>query len=232
MSARSVYFDTNGQPRFYDPAQCEIHTFDPLPMFKPGGRTFRPVVFRRLPGGVWLGEDGSAWWQLGLGFVTDYFLGRGVDLPPSLCADIEASATAPPREDEQVGIVPGQKATTPARPEAPVVLGGPDDKVIVWGEVKDRLPRAQYRVLKALVEAHAKGERLSTDSLRNATKDGKGNVVEDPMGALKRLRKRDADFGNLIDMAKDSGRGYGLNDRPPTPTQKNPVSHPRRPRGG
>jgi hypothetical protein len=115
------------------------------------------------------------------------------------------SPAAPPREDEQAAA-------------APVILDGPDDPVIVWGEKKDRLPRAEYRVLKALVEARAKGKRLHTDPLRTATKDEQGNVVEDPVGALERLRSRDSDWMNVIDMAGNPGRGYGLKDRPPTPT--------------
>ena len=68
---------------------------------------------------------------------------------------------------------------------------------------------AQYQVLKALVEAWYKGERLSKDSLRNRTIDDSGNCVEDPLGALDRLRK-DPDFNSVIDMAKVPGRGYGL----------------------
>jgi hypothetical protein len=149
-----------------------------------------------------------------------------------LTAMVSTPKTSSPADARpKAAVVPGQ-APPPARSKVPVVLGGPDDKVIVWGKEKDRLLGAQYRVLKALVEAHAKGERLSTDSLRNATKDEKGNVVEDPVGALKRLRRRDSDWKSVIDMAKDPGRGYGLKDRPPTPTQKNPVSHPRRPRRG
>ena len=111
-------------------------------------------------------------------------------------------------------------------PEAPVALNGPDDDVYVWGKRKDPLPRAQYRVVKALVDAHANGERPSKDALcRRAD-------VEDPVGALKRLCKRDADWKDAIDMARVPGRGYGLKDKPPTPTQKNRENHPRRPRGG
>ena len=65
-----------------------------------------------------------------------------------------------------------------------------------------------------------------------ATKDESGDTVEDPVGALERLMKRDSDWRDVIDMAKTPGRGYGLKDKPPTPTQRNRVSHPRRPRGG
>jgi hypothetical protein len=104
--------------------------------------------------------------------------------------------------------------------------------VFVWGKEKDPLPPAQYRVVKALVEAKAKGERLSKDALCRRTKDAKGNTVEDPVGALERLCRRDKDWQDVIDMAKTPGRGYGLKDKPPTPNQKNRETHPRRPRGG
>jgi hypothetical protein len=108
--------------------------------------------------------------------------------------------------------------TPTKRYESPVVLNGPDDNVIVWGKEKAPLAPAQYRVVKALVEAHARGERLSKDKLCAATKDEKGDTVEDPVGALKRLRRRDPDWERAINMAKVPGRGYGLKEKPPTPT--------------
>jgi hypothetical protein len=122
-------------------------------------------------------------------------------------------------------------AATPETPQ-PIVLGGPDDPVFLWGKEKDPLPPAQYRVIKALVDARAKGKRLSKDVLCGATKDEDGNTVEDPVGALERLMKRDNDWRDVIDMAKTPGRGYGLKDKPPTPTQGNRVSHPGRNRFG
>jgi hypothetical protein len=120
-----------------------------------------------------------------------------------------------------------------SKPKAPVEIRGPDDDVLLWKKNKGRLPRAEYYVVKALVEVHARGERLSIDKLRTATKDGEGNVVEDPLGALKRLRQRDDDWKNVIDMAGMRGRGYGLNDKPLSQhTHKNPPKHPRRPTKG
>ncbi len=121
------------------------------------------------------------------------------------------------------------EATAPA---PPIVLGGPDDEVIVWGKRKPPLPPAQYRAVKALVEAHAEGERLSKDILCHRTTDAQGNMVEDRVKALKRLFKRDRDYEEVIDMAKIPGRGYGLKHRPPTSTHKNRENHPRPPRGG
>jgi hypothetical protein len=112
-----------------------------------------------------------------------------------------------------------------------VILGGADDEVTVCGRRKAPLPPAQYRVVKALVEAKAEGRRLTKDQLHTQTRDESGNCVEDPIGALKRLIK-DSDWKEVVDMAKKPGRGYSIRDCPPTPTQKNPQSHPRRPRGG
>jgi len=70
-------------------------------------------------------------------------------------------------------------AVDPTAPAPPIVLGGPDDEVIVWGKRKAPLPPAQYRAVKALVEAHAEGERLSKDALCRRTMDAQGNMVED-----------------------------------------------------
>jgi hypothetical protein len=142
--------------------------------------------------------------------------GAGPAPPPSGGTDGRTDREAPPPEDKT----------------EPVALGGPNDPVSVWGKAKDPLPPAQYLVIKALVEARAKGKRLSADALRRATKDPEGNMVEDPVRALERLRDRDTDWKNVIDMAGTPGRGYGLRDKPPTPTQKNRETRPRRPRGG
>jgi hypothetical protein len=134
---------------------------------------------------------------------------------------------SPPNVDEQ------PNDTIVADPMVPVVLGGPDDPVFVWGKDQGRLPPAEYRVIRALVKAREERKRLHTDSLRNATKDEQGHAVDDAVGALERLLKRKgSDWGSVIDMAGVPGRGYGLKDWPPTPTQKNPISRPRRPRGG
>jgi hypothetical protein len=122
----------------------------------------------------------------------------------------------PPMGDQPAD-APGSGASGSVEP---VVLGGPDDKVFVWGQEKDPLPPSQYRVIKALVEASEKGKRLSKDALCLATKDHEGNTVEDPVGALDRLCRRDADWRDVIDMAGIPGRGYGLKDKPPTPTQR------------
>jgi hypothetical protein len=106
------------------------------------------------------------------------------------------------------------KASTP-----PVVLRGPDEDVLVWGKDKAQLTEAEYRVIKALLDAWKTGRRLSTDELRNRTKDKKGNVIEDPVGVLERMRKRDPDWKNAIDMAGKPRGGYGLNSKLPKPTR-------------
>jgi hypothetical protein len=122
--------------------------------------------------------------------------------------------------DEDRRLNPPRDQGSEAPAELSIILGGPGDEPIVCGKRKNPLPPAQYRVVKVLVEAKARGERLSKDALSNRTKDERGNVIEDPVGALERLRKRDPDWKRIIDMAKVPGRGYGLKDCPPTPTQK------------
>jgi hypothetical protein len=137
----------------------------------------------------------------------------------------------PGLSDARTEAAANQHGPPPEKTAEPVILDGPDDPVFVWGKEKDPLTPDQYRVVKALVEVHAKKKRLSQDVLRLATIDADGNVVEDPLGVLKRLR-RDDDWKNAIDMAGKPRRGYGLKDKPPTPTQRNRQPHPRRPRGG
>jgi hypothetical protein len=151
--------------------------------------------------------------------------------PPTAPVPFGTAAPSVPPEGEQTR-PSADPDPVPKDDVEPVRLDGPDDPVFVWGEEKDPLPLAEFRVIKALVEARAKRQRLSADRLRTATKDGDGNLVEDPVGALKRLRKRDDDWMAVIDMAGDPGRGYGLKDKRPRPTRKNPETHPRRPRGG
>jgi len=102
--------------------------------------------------------------------------------------------------------------------DPPVRLNGPDEKVILWGKPKPRLAPAQYAVVKLLVEAYNTEERLSKSQLENRAKDGRGNTIEDPVGALERLCRKDRDWRQAIDMAKVAGRGYQLNDRPGAPT--------------
>jgi hypothetical protein len=101
----------------------------------------------------------------------------------------------------------------------PVDLGGPDDRVLVCGNDKGVLTPERYRVISALIAASRKGDRLSIDNLRKQTADGSGNVVEDPLGVLKRLR-RDPDWEKVIDMAGTRGRGYRLRATHPLSPRK------------
>jgi hypothetical protein len=116
---------------------------------------------------------------------------------------------------------------SPANP--PVVLSGPKEELIVWGTPMPPLPRAEYRVMEALVKAKAKGERLNMTQLHLRTKDDRSNMVEDPIGALKRIRKKAPLWRQVIDMADGPHGGYTLKDRP-SPTRENPESHPQKPR--
>jgi hypothetical protein len=153
-------------------------------------------------GGKWLFErwDGA--------MAANFLEGLGIEL-------------AKPRDRGRPAIVTVQGEGHETAERMAIILGGPDDDVIVCGKRKAPLPPAQYRVVKALVDAKVQGERLNGDVLRNRTKDENGRVVEDPVGALKRLCKRDRDWKRIIDMATVPGRGYALKDCPPTPTQKN-----------
>ena len=103
--------------------------------------------------------------------------------------------------------------TLKAPADAPVVLKGPDKKVILWGNLKPPLTPAQYGVVKALVDAHAANERLSKTQLEKQAKDARGNPIEDPLGALERLCKKDPDWKKAIDMAGTPGRGYSQGHR-------------------
>jgi hypothetical protein len=125
---------------------------------------------------------------------------------------IVARAT-PARSQESVAPPEWEK---PAPEAPPVALDGPDKEVVVWGQRMDPLPDAEYRVVEALVAAYASGQRLSMTSLQNRTKDARGNVVEDPVGALKRLRKKDEVWKQAIAMSGKARLGYTLKARPPT----------------
>jgi len=106
---------------------------------------------------------------------------------------------------------------TEAATAPPVDLGGPAEAVKVWGRSMGVLPDAEYRVIKALAEAYANGERLSETILRNRTKDARGNVVEDPVGALERLCEKDSFWRQVIAMSSKARLGYGLNALPVSP---------------
>ncbi len=132
----------------------------------------------------------------------------------ALVADLGTGRLAAPEPERgnQTPEAPAAPSEAPADP--PVVLNGPDNEVIVWGKQKPPLPPAQYRVVKALVDAYASGERLSKDQLVIRTRDAQGNELA-PLGALRRLRKN-GDRDQAIDMAVIPTRGYSLKARPHT----------------
>jgi hypothetical protein len=122
----------------------------------------------------------------------------------------------------------GRNVEVPAEP--PVILGDPDEEVIVWGKRKPPLPHAQRKVVEVLTAAFAVGERLSKSQLDARTKADDGTEI-DPLGALRRLR-RDPDWKRAIDMAGKSHRGYTLRARPRTSTYKSAEKHTRPQTGG
>jgi hypothetical protein len=89
----------------------------------------------------------------------------------------------------------------PEAPGKPIVLGGPNDEPIVNGKTKVRLTPGQYRVVKALLDAHP--ERLSMDALAVRSN------TEDPIGMINRLRS-DPDWAAVLDKARLPHGGYGI----------------------
>jgi len=141
---------------------------------------------------------------------------------------------APEAPAELVATPPENSTSETTHPSPPVVLNGPDDEVIVWGKRVPPLTPTQYRVVQALVDAYASGERLSKTQLEIRTKDARGSEC-DPLGILRRLRE-DPVWNPVISMAGKACRGYSLNPRPHTPTHKNThkslENHPRQHTGG
>ncbi len=99
----------------------------------------------------------------------------------------------------------------------------------MWGKRKPPLTVNQYRVVKALVNAHASGERLTKNQLELRARGARGDEC-DVLGVLRRLRQ-DPDWNQALSMAGTACRGYGLNPRPQTPAHKNThkrvENHPR-----
>ncbi len=139
----------------------------------------------------------------------------------------QATATMPAtngRTPEAPAELPMDATSETPHPGPPVELNGPDEEVIVCGIAVGRLPDAEYRVIRVLLDAYTKGERLSEATLRNRTKDAQGNKVEDPVGALKRLRKKkNTPWPHAIEMSGRTRRGYTLKPRPDKPPDKPPT---------
>jgi hypothetical protein len=160
---------------------------------------------------------------------------------PSLYPTSRLSPHWAPERSELSEAFGDQNEERKGSPEAPIVLGGAHEEVIVWGQSVGVLPDAQYRVVRALVEAHAAGDRLSITVLSNRTKDDKGNRVEDVVGALRRLLKKGGVWPQVIQMSGEARHGYGLKSAQPAKgkvaapkqsTNQNPTRHTRRPKGG
>ncbi len=154
---------------------------------------------------------------------------RLIELIWNECAPWAAANGRPPEAPADGPELVGSVAPSGNGTDPPVVLGGPDEEVIVWGTSVGPLPDAEYRVIRVLSEAYAKGERLSTMILKNRTKDARGNVVENPVGTLDRLcAKKDTPWKRAIGMSGKARVGYALNappfhrsrpNKPPTKTQ-------------
>ena len=133
---------------------------------------------------------------------------------PTATERTEAPAVRPPEADRTP---PPQ---TPD-PHPPIVLDGPDEEPTVLGKVKPRLTHGQYRVVKALLNAHP--ERLSKDTLASRSD------TEDPIGMIDRLRDRDEDWAAVLDKPGQPHGGYGI-QATPRKTKKHPETRPRTPR--
>jgi hypothetical protein len=101
-------------------------------------------------------------------------------------------------------------------------LAGPDDPPIVRGIEKEHLTPAQYRVVKALLDAFP--ERLTGDSLARKSE------TEYPIGVIDRLR-RDKDWAGVLSKPGKAHGGYAISSTP-RKTQKNRETRPGKPRGG
>jgi hypothetical protein len=83
----------------------------------------------------------------------------------------------------------------------PITLGEPDDEPIVRGRRKKRLTPGQYRLIKALIDAHP--DRIPLDTLASRSN------VSDPVGMIDRLRN-DIDWAAVLDKPGQAHGGYGL----------------------
>lgn len=104
---------------------------------------------------------------------------------------------APPASGTEA---PADKAV--AASERPILLDGPNDAPVVYGRIKLRLTPGQYRVVKALLDAHP--DRLSKDQLAIRSE------TEDPIGMIDRLHAKDEDWKAVLDKPGQAHGGYGI----------------------
>jgi hypothetical protein len=108
-----------------------------------------------------------------------------------------------------------RRCDSPSEPEevTPVVLFGPGVRPLVLGRPKVKLTLAQFRVVKALLDAGEAGlckARLQT-------------ISGDAINVLKRLAKSDDDWGAVIHLPGLPGRGYRIGA--PTGLEQSTPSH-------
>jgi hypothetical protein len=141
------------------------------------------------------GEAGSLLVQAGLGHL----------LPPELSDDPEFRT--PRSAVPDILALPREATGTPPALGLPIVLNGEDEEPTVWGIQKPRLTPGQYRVVKALLDAHPKRPDGETLARRSET--------EDPVGMIDRLI-RDADWRDALDKPGKAHGGYGIKLKRPT----------------
>ena len=129
------------------------------------------------------------------------------DAPAARTVSTEA-ATPPAPGTESSSLTEPPPASKPPADSGtlPIVLGELDDEPMVWGRPKPRLTPGQYRVVKALIDAHP--ERLSKDTLV------KRSDTESPIGMIDRLR-RDEDWASVLDKPGQAHGGYGIREKTP-----------------
>ena len=119
-----------------------------------------------------------------------------IGLLPRLGVLPEADRAAPaqtPTSD-----APGPSSETPD--SVPVILLGARLRPLVLGRRKERLTPAQFRVVRALLEAGDRGL-------------GKANLSRvggDAVNVLKRLAKSDPGWGAVIELPGQKGSGYRI----------------------
>ena len=87
-------------------------------------------------------------------------------------------------------------------PEPAIQLNGPNEPLFVCGREKGKLIQTQFNVVKVLLEAGPEG--LSKDALVAKSS------VTDAVNCLKRLHKKDSDWGKAILLPAKAWGGYRI----------------------
>jgi hypothetical protein len=90
-----------------------------------------------------------------------------------------------------------------------LILGGPHERPVVRGRVKDVLTRQRYDVVKVLYDASP--HRLGTPQIKAALKHN-GTPHGDVVNLIKAVHRIDRDWGGVIGLAGrgGAGKGYGI----------------------